>query len=360
MLVGDAAAADLLTARMCHDRRPVDVELKPSRVACGRATSCRARSSRARRRAWRPRAARWPSASCAAGGCWRSARARSPPTRSTSSVEFVHPVIVGKRALPALDLSLVYGPWLDAICRPDDMVMGFGPPGGDPRCRIALEKRAAARRHDLCAARTRAATTRCEIDAADPFVHQEMIEILYHTLWETVHVFFEHRELGLDAGAAGFLYPFLGTRRPARRRRSWPTWRDRSSRRRVTSSGCAKRSAHRRPSTSPMRSRAIQRAVAARRQADSVRQRRLGDRCQRLGASTAWRRRRLSADSGHLAVARAGHDHRHRQRRRQRSDLSPPADRARAARGCRHRHLDERRIEERRRWRSKKRESAAC
>ncbi len=44
----------------------------------------------------------------------------------------------------------------------------------------------------------------------DPFMHQEMIEILYHTLWETVHVFFEHRELGHDVGEAGFLYPFLG------------------------------------------------------------------------------------------------------------------------------------------------------
>jgi D-sedoheptulose 7-phosphate isomerase len=37
-----------------------------------------------------------------------------------------------------------------------------------------------------------------------------MIEILYHTLWETVHVFLEHRELGHEVGAAGFLYPFLG------------------------------------------------------------------------------------------------------------------------------------------------------
>jgi D-sedoheptulose 7-phosphate isomerase len=44
----------------------------------------------------------------------------------------------------------------------------------------------------------------------DPFVHQELIEILYHTLWETVHVFFEHRELGHDVGEAAFLYPFLG------------------------------------------------------------------------------------------------------------------------------------------------------
>src|SRR5438270_846965 len=45
---------------------------------------------------------------------------------------------------------------------------------------------------------------------AEPFMHQEMIEILYHTLWETVHVFFERRELGHDVGEAGFLYPFLG------------------------------------------------------------------------------------------------------------------------------------------------------
>jgi D-sedoheptulose 7-phosphate isomerase len=45
----------------------------------------------------------------------------------------------------------------------------------------------------------------------DPFMHQEMIEILYHTLWETVHVFFEHRELGHEVGESGFLYPFLGT-----------------------------------------------------------------------------------------------------------------------------------------------------
>src|SRR5215472_7458091 len=47
------------------------------------------------------------------------------------SVEFVHPVIVGKRALPALDLSVAYRPWLRSILKADDMVMAFGPPGGD-------------------------------------------------------------------------------------------------------------------------------------------------------------------------------------------------------------------------------------
>src|SRR5258705_12651742 len=49
-----------------------------------------------------------------------------------------------------------------------------------------------------------------QAQSQDPFIHQEMIEILYHTLWETVHVFFEHRELGHDVGDAAFLYPFLG------------------------------------------------------------------------------------------------------------------------------------------------------
>ncbi len=55
------------------------------------------------------------------------------------SVEFVHPVIVGKRALPALDLSMLSGPWLEAIARPEDIVMGFGPPEGDPEIRASLE-----------------------------------------------------------------------------------------------------------------------------------------------------------------------------------------------------------------------------
>src|ERR1700692_3051656 len=54
------------------------------------------------------------------------------------SVEFVHPIIVGKRALPALDLSILFRPWLDAILQPDDIVMGFGPPAGDSQVNDAL------------------------------------------------------------------------------------------------------------------------------------------------------------------------------------------------------------------------------
>src|ERR1700730_17257428 len=55
------------------------------------------------------------------------------------SLEFVHPVIVGKPALPALDLSFLFRPWLQTIVRPEDIVMGFGPPEGDPEVWAALD-----------------------------------------------------------------------------------------------------------------------------------------------------------------------------------------------------------------------------
>jgi len=125
------------------------------------------------------------------------------------SVEFVHPVIVGKRALPALDLSMLFGPWIDAIARPEDIAMGFGPPEGDPEVQATLDI-AGARGSMTFALPGERGSYACRTQTRDPFEHQEMIEILYHTLWETVHVFFEHRELGHDVGDAGFLYPFLG------------------------------------------------------------------------------------------------------------------------------------------------------
>jgi D-sedoheptulose 7-phosphate isomerase len=125
------------------------------------------------------------------------------------SVEFVHPVIVGKRALPALDLSVLFRPWLQAILRPEDIVMGFGPPEGDPEVWATLQE---ADHRDAMTFALPGIEGSYAVDSAtqDPFLHQEMIEILYHTLWETVHVFFEHRELGHEVGASGFLYPFLG------------------------------------------------------------------------------------------------------------------------------------------------------
>jgi D-sedoheptulose 7-phosphate isomerase len=126
------------------------------------------------------------------------------------SVEFVHPVIVGKRALPALDLGPEFERRLPVILHPQDMVMGF-----------AFPERDAAVERALGVAQERGALTFAlagevgdhpfDLPDEDPFVCQEVFEVLYHMLWETVHVYFEHREQGHDVGASAFLYPFLGS-----------------------------------------------------------------------------------------------------------------------------------------------------
>jgi len=126
------------------------------------------------------------------------------------SVEFVHPVIVGKRALPALDLSAAFTCWLPSIVREMDVAMGFAPPDGDDAVAGAL---ADARRRGALTFALSGSQGDFALDppSKDPFVAQELVEILYHTLWETVHVFLEHRERGNEnVGASSFLYPFLG------------------------------------------------------------------------------------------------------------------------------------------------------
>jgi D-sedoheptulose 7-phosphate isomerase len=135
------------------------------------------------------------------------------------TVEFVHPVIVGKRALPALGLSTEGGPLVaqaELVAEADDIAIAFG------------SDRDAAQALAVCAARGALTIAFADVGAewrfaapsADPFVRQELVETLYHVLWELVHVFFEHRGLlegrrgGAvhDAGASSFLYPFLAER----------------------------------------------------------------------------------------------------------------------------------------------------
>ena len=125
------------------------------------------------------------------------------------AVEFVHPVIVGKRALPALDLSADFRAWIPAIVTAEDIVMGFGPPRGDAEVAAVLAAAEANGAMTFALPGTNGSYA-VGPPSANAFIHQEIIEILYHTLWETVHVFFEHRELGHHVGEAGFLYPFLG------------------------------------------------------------------------------------------------------------------------------------------------------
>jgi D-sedoheptulose 7-phosphate isomerase len=126
------------------------------------------------------------------------------------SVEFVHPVIVGKRALPALDLSSAFESWLPAIVTEHDIVMGFSAPAGDDTVSSALGDAAAREAYTFALPGPRADFS-LAAPSVDPFISQELVEVLYHTLWETVHVFFEHRERRhTDLGASAFLYPFLG------------------------------------------------------------------------------------------------------------------------------------------------------
>jgi D-sedoheptulose 7-phosphate isomerase len=125
------------------------------------------------------------------------------------SVEFIHPVIVGKRALAALDLSIDPQRMLDVLARPDDIVMSFGPPEGNPRMDVTL---AALRRRGtmVCEWPGRLGDYALPPASTDPLIHQEVTELMYHALWETVHVFFEQKSMGDDVGASSFLYPFLG------------------------------------------------------------------------------------------------------------------------------------------------------
>jgi D-sedoheptulose 7-phosphate isomerase len=146
----------------------------------------------------------------------------SPADRSDArhvAVEFVHPVIVGKRALPALGLAGEGGriaPQVALEAESEDIAMAFG---YEPDILAALA--AARERGCLTVAFTRDSGAEWEFDLgtiADPLVRQEIVETLYHMLWEHVHIFLDNRGLlegraarpVHDSGASSFLYPFLG------------------------------------------------------------------------------------------------------------------------------------------------------
>jgi D-sedoheptulose 7-phosphate isomerase len=143
----------------------------------------------------------------------------SPTARSDVrhvTVEFVHPVIVGKRALPALGLLGDSAPLATEVrlaAGADDIVMAFG---DDPDLSVAIAAARAAGAITLAFAPLHA-DWELVAPVGDPFIAQELVETAYHVLWELVHVFFEHRGLlqgrtdrrAHDAGAASFLYPFL-------------------------------------------------------------------------------------------------------------------------------------------------------
>jgi D-sedoheptulose 7-phosphate isomerase len=141
----------------------------------------------------------------------------SPQDRSDArhvAVEFVHPVIVGKRALPAIGLSREGGALehqVELIAAPDDIAIGFGA-GSAAALALARERGCLTIAYEPLGAEWE-----FQPPSPDPFIRQELAETHYHLLWELCHVFFEHRGLlegrnaraGHDTGASSFLYPFL-------------------------------------------------------------------------------------------------------------------------------------------------------
>ena len=133
------------------------------------------------------------------------------------AVEFIHPVIVGKRALPALALTAEGGPvaaQVELLAEPEDIALAFGAHAETVAAVISARQRGC-----LTVATARVgADWEIVPDEHDPLIAQELVETLYHVLWELVHVFFDHqgllagrsRQQRHDSGAASFLYPFLG------------------------------------------------------------------------------------------------------------------------------------------------------
>lgn len=133
------------------------------------------------------------------------------------SVEFVHPVIVGKRALPALALTndsatlssqnegggeTPFVRQIKVLARPQDIAMGFSLDGCSANVVAALEE---ARRKGLLTLgltggkggllRESKVDFCFVVQTDDPLAIQETHETLYHVLWELVHIFFEHEGL---------------------------------------------------------------------------------------------------------------------------------------------------------------------
>jgi D-sedoheptulose 7-phosphate isomerase len=130
------------------------------------------------------------------------------------AVEFVHPVIVGKRALPAISLTTdvatvtgiaerdgmaaIFAHQLRYVAGADDIALGIAADGDSPSVVTGLET---ARELGLLTVALaggdggqrvgKVADHVLVAGSSDPRVVKEMHVTLYHVLWELVHVFFE-------------------------------------------------------------------------------------------------------------------------------------------------------------------------
>lgn len=131
------------------------------------------------------------------------------------AVEFVHPVIVGKRALPAISLTTdvatvtgvaardglreIFAHQIRYLAAPEDIALGISVDGN---CESVLGGLEAARHRGLLTialaggdggaiAASPAVDHVLTAPSADPRIVKELQVTTYHVLWELVHVFFE-------------------------------------------------------------------------------------------------------------------------------------------------------------------------
>ena len=131
------------------------------------------------------------------------------------AVEFVHPVIVGKRALPAISLTTdvatvtgvaardgmaaIFAHQIRYLAAPEDIALGIS---ADGNCESVLAGLDVARERGLLTIAlaggdggkitgSRAARHVLIAPDGDPRIVKELQVTTYHVLWELVHVFFE-------------------------------------------------------------------------------------------------------------------------------------------------------------------------
>lgn len=131
------------------------------------------------------------------------------------AVEFLHPVMVGKRALPAISLTNdvasltgianrkgwreVFASQLRCLASPQDIAIGLSQ---DHRCQHVLHGLTVAKQMGLLTialsgGRSAALAAQRQVDhvlmipAEEPQIVKEIQVTIYHILWELVHVFLE-------------------------------------------------------------------------------------------------------------------------------------------------------------------------
>jgi D-sedoheptulose 7-phosphate isomerase len=131
------------------------------------------------------------------------------------AVEFVHPVIVGKRALPAISLTTdvatvtgvaeqdgmagIFAHQLRYLAAPEDIALGISADGDNDSVRSGLVTArerglltvALAGRDGGAIAKDGTAAHVLTAPGGDPRIVKELQVTTYHVLWELVHVFFE-------------------------------------------------------------------------------------------------------------------------------------------------------------------------